>query len=82
MTTEQMRAYKNAQPFVAFAIHLADGREIPVKHPENLMVPVAPRPARTIGVLNPENAIETIDLLLVTSLRPLDGHGARSRKAK
>jgi hypothetical protein len=82
MTTEQMRAYKNAQPFVPFAIHLADGREISVKHPENLMVPIAPQPARTIGVLNVENAIETIDLLLVASLRPLNGHTSRTRRSR
>jgi len=78
MTTEQIRTYKNARPFVPFAIHLADGREIHVKHPENLMVP---QPARTIGVLNNERAIETVDLLLVTTLRPLSAP-SRSRRAR
>jgi len=78
MTTEQLRTYKNARPFVPFAIHLADGREIHVKHPENIMVP---EPARTIGVLNQEGAIETVDLLLVTTLRPLNGRARHSKRA-
>jgi len=34
MTVEQFRAALRAQPFRPFVMHLADGREVPVKHPE------------------------------------------------
>ena len=37
MTIEQMRAAYQAQPFLPFVIHLADGREIPVVHREFIM---------------------------------------------
>ena len=37
MTIEQMRDAYTAQPFRPFTIHLADGREIPVDHPEFIM---------------------------------------------
>ena len=34
---EQLRAVYNAQPFRPFVIHLADGREIPVRHREFIL---------------------------------------------
>ena len=82
MTVEQFRAYLRAQPFVPFAIQLADSRLIEVHHPENALVS---EPGRTAAVVNKQGVIETIDLLLVTSLRPLNGRAkssARTRKGK
>ena len=40
MTIEQVRNANNAQPFCPFVIHLSDGRQIAVHHPEFL--PAAP----------------------------------------
>ena len=67
MTVEQLRRMHQARPFQAFDIHLADGRSLPVDHPE--LVAITP-PGRTIGVGLKDGTIEIVDLLLVTSLKP------------
>jgi hypothetical protein len=69
MTTQQFKSMLNAQPFRPFDIHMANGRSlpVPVRHPE--LVIITPG-GRTIGVAVHEDAIEIIDLLLVTSLQP------------
>jgi hypothetical protein len=67
MTTQQLKSMLNAQPFRPFDIHMANGRSLPVRHPE--LVFITPG-GRTIGVSVHEDAIEIIDLLLVTSLQP------------
>lgn len=67
MTVEQLRRMHQARPFQPFDIHLADGRTLPVDHPEFLAVP---NPGRTIGVGCHDGTIEIVDLLLVTSLKP------------
>lgn len=67
MTTEQLQAMLRAAPFQPFDIHLADGRALTVGHRELVLVT---RGGRTVGVAVDDNAIEIVDLLLVTSLRP------------
>ena len=67
MTVEQIRKMHQGKPFQPFEIHLADGRSLPVDHPECLAI--AP-PGRTIGVGLNDGTIEIVDLLLVTSLKP------------
>jgi hypothetical protein len=65
MTIEQLRNFYNAQPFQPFLMHLADGRNIPVRHREFLM----PSPSgRTVIVYQPDDSFNIIDLLLVTDL--------------
>jgi hypothetical protein len=65
MTIEQLRNLYNAQPFQPFLMHLADGRNIPVRHREFLM----PSPSgRTVIVYQPDDSFNIIDLLLVTDL--------------
>jgi hypothetical protein len=67
MTMEQLRQMHLAQPFRAFDIYLADGRTLPVEHPEFL----AQSPAgRTIAVAHADGTLEIVDLLLVVSLKP------------
>jgi len=67
MTIEQLRTMHRATPFRPFDIHLADGRSLPVEHPEVLaIVP----PGRTIAVGLGDGTAEIVDLLLVTSLKP------------
>ena len=75
MTIEQLRKMHQARPFQAFDIFLADGRSLPVDHPEMLAVPP---PGRTIGVGLADGTIEIVDLLLVTSLKPR-ANGAHRR---
>jgi hypothetical protein len=73
MTTEQFRELWKATPFRPFAIHLADGRALTVRHPE---MAAPSRGGRTIVVHNEEQVFEVVDLLLVVSLRLLRNGGA------
>ncbi len=69
MTIEQLRQMHQARPFRPFRVHMADGRHVNVDHPEFL----AHTPAgRTIMVARPDESFEVIDLLLVTSLEPIN----------
>ncbi len=78
MTIEQLRKMHRAEPFHPFEFHLADGRSLPVTHPECLAITP---PGRTIGVGLPDGTIEVVDLLLVTSLKPRsNGRTRRTRK--
>jgi hypothetical protein len=79
MTIEQLRIMHRARPFQPFDIHLADGRTIPVEHPEFLSQSTS---GRTIGVAVKDDAIEVIDLLLVTSLKPRKNGAAQSRRPR
>lgn len=78
MTVEQLRRMHQARPFAAFDIHLADGRTLPVEHPEVLAI--SP-PGRTIGVGLADGTVEIVDLLLVTSLKP-HANGAAGRRRR
>lgn len=64
MTIEQIRNAYEAQPFVPFLLHLADGREIPVRSREFM----GRAPGRTVAVHQPDGRRNVIDLLLVTDL--------------
>jgi hypothetical protein len=69
MTTEAFRKHWATKPFRPFALHLADGRWLAVKHPEHVAVSQS---GRTVSILDLEvDAFETVDLLLVTSLKSL-----------
>jgi hypothetical protein len=65
MTIEHFRAALRAVPFRPFVMHLADGREVPVRHPE---LAVATSTGRTTVVVQPDDTLAIIDLLLVTDL--------------
>jgi hypothetical protein len=77
MTIEQVRRLLHAQPFRPFRINLADGRSVPVRHPQ--FVAHSPT-SRTIAVLETDEAFEIIDLLLVTSLDV--GNGSSSNRTR
>jgi hypothetical protein len=65
MTTEKLRELYNARPFHRFILHLADGREIPVPHPEWMMfVPGT----RLVHVAQRDSRVNIIDVLLVTDV--------------
>jgi len=65
MTVEQFRAALRNQPFQPFVIHLADGRGIPVRHPEQVAISPA---GRTFHVVHADDTWNAADLLLVTDL--------------
>jgi hypothetical protein len=79
MTVEQLRNMHRATPFVPFDIHLADGRALPVQHPEMLAISA---PGRTIGVAQDDGTIEIVDLLLVTTLKPRSNGASRRRRSR
>jgi hypothetical protein len=70
MTIEQVRQLYNAAPFRPFIIHLADGRQIPVKHREFMAISPS---GRTIVVYQTDDTSNIIDLLLVTDLEVRNG---------
>jgi hypothetical protein len=75
MTIDQIRQLYDAQPFQPFLIHLADGRQLPVKHREFL----ASAPSgRTIIVYQPDDSFNIVDVMLVTDL--VRANGASSNK--
>ena len=65
-----------ARPFHPFDIHLADGRRLPVRHPDMLLIA-----GRTIGVGMEDETIEIVDLLLVTSLKPHRNGRSRPKRS-
>jgi hypothetical protein len=79
MTVEQLKKMHQARPFRPFEINLVDGRSIAVDHPELLAITTS---GRTIGVAVDPDAIEIIDLLLVTSLKPRSNGAARSKRQR
>jgi hypothetical protein len=64
----------NAAPFKPFVIHLADGRRIPVKHPEFMATSPS---GRAIVVSERDDSFNVIDLLPVTSLEIKNGKAPR-----
>ena len=80
MTIEQLQRLHQARPFRPFRVHLADGRAIPVSHPEFLSHSPA---GLTVIVHTKGEAFEVIDPLLVSSLEVLDGKpGRRPKKGR
>ena len=82
MTVEKIRDLHQAQPFHPFRIHLADGRNFAVEHPEFMSMSPS---GRTIVVHQRDESMQIIDLLLVASLEPVNGtqHGrARGKRRR
>jgi hypothetical protein len=65
MTIEQLRDTYTAQPFRPFLIHMADGRNVHVRHREYIM---ASPSGRTVIVYQPDDSFNIIDIVLVTDL--------------
>jgi hypothetical protein len=80
MTIEQLTEMHQRRPFQPFDIHLADGRVLPVEHPEFLSR--TPGGGRTIGVGKIDGTIEIVDLILVTSLSPQSNGASRRQRRK
>jgi hypothetical protein len=78
MTIDKIRQLYEGRPFQPFTIHLADGRQIVVEHPE--FMARAPS-GRTVVVYQPNDSFNIIDLLLVTDLEVQPStNGKRRRK--
>lgn len=80
MTIDKIKAAYEARPFKPFTIHLADGRVMPVSHPEFMaMLPGG----RNIFVALEDGSYHIIDLLMVVSLGfDLKGGSAGRRRRR
>ncbi|MBC7773722.1 MAG: hypothetical protein H7210_14610 [Pyrinomonadaceae bacterium] len=71
MTLETIRNAHQARPFSTFILHLVDGRQIKVTHPETLAIPLGEK-GRTIVFYPKEGDFRFIDLLHVVELQLLN----------
>jgi hypothetical protein len=78
MTTDQLLNVWKATPFRPFVIHLADGRDIEVAHPDFLSRSPS---GRSIIVYQPDESFNAIDLLLVTDLE-VKSNGHRKQRGR
>jgi hypothetical protein len=65
MNVQELRKVHRRRPFRPFKIHLADGWELLVAHPECFALSAG---TRTAAVVPPRSPIEIIDLPLVTGV--------------
>jgi len=66
MTIQQLRAAHKATPFQTFTVQMADGRALPVPHPDFLsMSPTG----RTVIIYGEDDEFSILDLLLMTEIR-------------
>jgi len=84
MTIQELRKLYDAQPFRPFDMYLADGRKIPVKHPE--FAALSPR-GDTVVVYQTDGSFDIVDLFLITTLRvngrkPLRGRRSRTDRRR
>jgi hypothetical protein len=70
MIISKLRRVHRARPFRPFVLHLADGREIQVRHPELLAIDAADN---TAYVIWPPTDFQVVELNLVTSIRRARG---------
>ena len=79
MTIQKIRDLHQAAPFHPFIVHLADGRNLRVEHPE--FMSISPT-GRTIVIHLPDDSMQIVDLFLVVSLQPVNGTQRRRARGK
>jgi hypothetical protein len=80
MTTADLKRLYEARPFKPFTIHLADGRNIRVEHPE--FIAFAPT-GRAMNVFEPDGSFHMLDVMLVTDLHVrANGNSRRKRTTR
>ncbi len=78
MTIEQVKQVYNAAPFKPFIVHLADGRQVSVRHREFMAFSPS---GRTIIVYQADDVFNIIDLLLVTDLEVRNGKAPKAHRS-
>ena len=74
MTIQQLRGAQRAVPFRPFTVHMADGREFQVPHPDFLtMSPTG----RTVIIFQQDDEFSILDLLLMTKIEFKSATAAR-----
>jgi hypothetical protein len=77
MTSDQIRNAQRVRPFQPFSLHLVDGRELWIRHPETAML--SPQ-GRTVQNINSDRLTEVVDVLMIVSLRPLSSIELSTRR--
>ena len=79
MTLEQIKSLRDATPFQAFRVHMANGKSVKVPHPDFMnLLPTG----RIMMVNRADDSFEVIDTLLVTNLETLPKKGAKPRRRR
>lgn len=66
-----VREALNRQPFQPFELRLADGRAVPVRHPD--FIAISPNNRRVVVFTPPDDAMSVIEPLLIVSVEYLPG---------
>ena len=77
MTARQLRLFQQRRPFEPFAIHLADARYFEIRHPD--AIELLAEATRAVNVMNKDGLVEVVELLMITSLRPLTPDEIKNR---
>ena len=78
MRLDDLKEIKNRRPFEPFEIHLADGREIPVRHPDALAWE-GPDFAPVLYLVLGGGRWEVVNFAAITSLSPASPAGSPSQ---
>jgi hypothetical protein len=79
MNIDQIRKFHQASPFQPFMIHMADGRHLPVHHPEFMII--SPIEDECI-VYEPDGTLHFVDVNLVTDLERMRQEHKQRRSGK
>jgi len=75
MTIQQLRAAHKAMPFRPFTVHMADGRQFSVPHPDFLSMSPS---GRTIIIYEDNEDFSILDLPLMTDIEMLPDHTSKA----
>ena len=75
MTIQQLRAAHKATPFSPFKVHMADGRQFMIPHPDFLSMSPS---GRTVIIYQEDEDLSILDLLLMTEIEMTGSNASRS----
>jgi hypothetical protein len=70
MNVKNIREFCEEKPFKPFDVRLADGRAIPVEHPELVLYPPT---GQEVIIYQPDNSFDFIGVFQITSLKKTEG---------
>jgi len=80
MDVSKIRQFHGSSPFLPFTLHLADGRNVSVGHPEFMMI--SPDEDECV-IFEPDGTLRMVDVSLVTEIeRENPRNGARPKKPR
>ena len=77
MNAKSIREICDKRPFRPFIVHLSDGRNIPVEHPEMVLYPPS---GQEVIIYQPDDSFDFIDVFQITSLKVRKKASAKSQK--